>query len=165
MSKLAHTALGDLDHEMAGTRTMLARLPEAHLDFTPHAKSWPLYRLAAHLTDMPMWGAITINTSELDFASAPPNPPVGRTAAALLQQFDERLADFRKTLESTTDEALMESWTLRSGDHVIFSLPRIAVLRSMVMNHMVHHRAQLTIYYRLVGVSVPGHYGPSADET
>ncbi len=161
---LAQTALADLDHEMANTRKMLERLPEAHLDFTPHEKSWTLGKLASHLNDFPMWGAVTITTSELDFAQPMPPFTAPTTAAGFVAVFDERLDGFRKALETVTDEQLMEIWTLRMGAHVIMAQPKLAVLRTTVISHMIHHRAQLSIYYRLLGVSVPGLYGPSADE-
>ena len=161
---LVHVALADLEHEMANTRKMLARVPEAHLAFTPHEKSWTLGKLANHLTDFPLWGAVTITTSELDFAQPMPPHDVPTTAAGFVAVFDERLASFRTALSTVTDEQLMEIWTLRMGAHVIMAEPKLAVLRSTVISHMIHHRAQLSIYYRLVGVSVPGLYGPSADE-
>ena len=162
---LAHTALADLEHEMANTRKMLERIPEAHLDFTPHEKSWTLSKLANHLTDFGMFGAVTITTSELDFAQPqPPRAPTPTTAAGFVAQFDAELDGLRKALAAVTDEQLMETWTMRSGAHVISAMPRLAVLRGMVISHMIHHRAQLTIYYRLLGVPVPALYGPSADE-
>ena len=162
---LVHTALADLEHEMANTRAMLERVPEAHLDFTPHEKSWSLQKLANHLTDFGMWGEMTITTTELDFAQPqPPRPATPTTAAGFVAQFDAGLESFRKALAAVTDEQLMETWTMRSGAHVIMAMPRLGVLRGMVISHMIHHRAQLTIYYRLLDVPVPGLYGPSADE-
>jgi uncharacterized damage-inducible protein DinB len=161
---LVQTALADLEHEMALTRKMLERVPEAHLDFTPHEKSWPLQKLANHLTDFGMWGAVTITTSELDFAQPMPREDAPTTAAGFVAQFDARLADFKKALATVTDEQLGETWTLRMGAHVIMAEPKLSVLRTTVISHMIHHRAQLTIYYRLLGVPVPGLYGPSADE-
>jgi CTP:molybdopterin cytidylyltransferase MocA/uncharacterized damage-inducible protein DinB len=162
---LVHTALADLDHEMANTRKMLERIPEGHLDFTPHEKSWPLGKLANHLTDFGMWGEMTITTSELDFEQPmPPRPPTPTTAAGFVAQFDAGLEAFRTALATVTDEQLMETWTMRSGAHVIMAMPKLGVLRGMVISHMIHHRAQLTMYYRLLNVPVPGLYGPSADE-
>ncbi len=161
---LAHTALADLEHEMASTRKMLERIPEAHLDFTPHAKSWPLGKLANHLNDFPMWGAVAITTSELDFAQPMPPQTIPTTAAEFVAVFDERLEGLRTALATVTDEQLMETWTLRMGPQVLMAQPKLAVLRTTVISHMIHHRAQLTMYYRLLGVSVPGLYGPSADE-
>ena len=161
---LVQTALADLDHEMANTRRMLERIPEAHLDFTPHQKSWPLGKLANHLTDFGLWGEVTITTSELDFAQPMPPRTIPTTAAGFVAVFDERLERFREALATVTDEQLMETWTLRMGAHVIMAQPKLAVLRTTVISHMIHHRAQLTMYYRLLNVSVPGLYGPSADE-
>ncbi|MBL0169881.1 MAG: hypothetical protein IPP90_03980 [Gemmatimonadaceae bacterium] len=112
-----------------------------------------------------MWGVITLKQDVLDFAVPfPPGPPVPTTAAGFVAQFDERMAGFTAALAEATDAQMMETWTMKNGDEVLMAMPRIAVLRGMVVNHMIHHRAQLTIYYRLVGVPVPGLYGPSADE-
>lgn len=165
MSAIAAQALADLDHEIANTRRMLALVPADHLDFTPHPKSWPLQKLANHLTDFGTWGEITLTTDELDFAAPmPPQPPAPTTAEGFLAQFDERIARFKAELAEATDVQMMGMWTMRSGDHVIMSLPRVAVLRSSIISHMIHHRAQLTMYYRLLDIPVPGLYGPSADE-
>jgi CTP:molybdopterin cytidylyltransferase MocA/uncharacterized damage-inducible protein DinB len=161
---LVHTALADVEHEIANTRKMLERLPEAQLDFTPHEKSWPLGKLANHLTDFGMWGAVTITTSELDFEQPMPREAAPTTTEGFLAQFDARIDGFRQALATVTDEQLMETWTMRSGARVMMAMPKLAVLRGMVISHMIHHRAQLTIYYRLLGVPVPGLYGPSADE-
>lgn len=165
ISAIAQGALADLDHEIAGTRNMLERVPEAQLSFTPHAKSWPLQKLADHLTDFGTWGVMTLATDVLDFAAPmPPRPTAPTTAAAFVAQFDSRMAEFKALLAVATDEQLMQTWTMKNGDAVIMAMPRIAVLRNMIVNHMIHHRAQLTIYYRLLDVPVPGLYGPSADE-
>jgi uncharacterized damage-inducible protein DinB len=146
MSALAQTALADLDHEIANTRRVLERVPADHLDFTPHAKSWPLQKLANHLTDFGMWGEITLATDVLDFAAPmPPNPPAPTTAEGFLAQFDERIARFKALLDQATDAQLMATWTMKNGDAVIMAMPRIAVLRSFIINHMIHHRAQLDL--------------------
>ena len=165
MSTIAQSVLADLDHEIEQTRKMLARVPADHLAFTPHEKSWPLQRLANHLTDFPMWGEVTLRQDVLDFADPmPPAPPVPTTADGFVAQFDARMVGFRQALAEATDAQMMETWTMKNAGVTLMAMPRVAVLRSMVLNHMIHHRAQLTIYYRLVGVSVPGLYGPSADE-
>ncbi len=165
MSKIAEAALADLDHEIGLTRRMLERVPAAHLDFTPHKKSWTLQKLANHLTDFGMWGEMTLTTEVLDFAHPmPPGPPAPTTAEGFVAQFDERMARFKAALAAASDEQMMGTWTMRNGETVIMAMPRVAVLRGMVVNHMIHHRAQLTIYYRLLDVPVPGLYGPSADE-
>ena len=165
MPTLAQTALADFDHEFANTRRMLERIPEAHLDFTPHEKSWPLGKLAHHLAEFPMFGEVTVTQPGLDFAAPqPPRPPMPTTAEGFVALFDADLARFRAALDAASDASLLETWTMSSGAHVIMAMPRLAVLRGMVISHMIHHRAQLTIYYRMLNVSVPGLYGPSADE-
>ncbi len=164
-SQLAQGALADLEHEVANTRRMLERIPADQLDFTPHAKSWKLGKLANHLCDFPWWGAYTLKSTEINFADPmPPQPPQPTDAAGYLKQFDDRMDEFRANLAAATDAEMMETWTLRNGDQVLMSMPRIGVLRGMVISHMIHHRAQLTMYYRMLDVPVPGLYGPSADE-
>ena len=112
-----------------------------------------------------MWGAITIQQEGFDLAVPfPPAPPLPTTSAGFLARFDERMAGFTAALAAATDAQMMETWTMKNGDAVIMSMPRIAVLRGMVMNHMIHHRAQMTVYLRLLNLAVPGLYGPSADE-
>ncbi len=161
---IAQTAFADLDHEFANTRRMLERIPADHLDYTPHPKSWPLRKLAAHLTDFGGWGSYTIQHPVLDFATPqPPRPPMN-SAEDFLKAFDEGVAGFKAAMPGTTDEQMMETWTMKNGDAVIMSMPKLAVLRGMVISHMIHHRAQLTLYYRMLDIPVPGLYGPSADE-
>ncbi len=165
MSNLAKQALADLDHEIANTRRVLELVPADRLDFSPHAKSWPLQKLANHLTDFGWWGVVTLTTDELDFAAPqPPSPPLPTTAEGFLAQFDERIAAFKVELDKATDAQMMATWTMKNGDAVIMAMPRLAVLRGMIINHMIHHRAQMTIYLRLLDIPVPGLYGPSADE-
>jgi uncharacterized damage-inducible protein DinB len=165
MSMMAKTVLADLDHEMASTRTMLARIPAAHLDFTPHEKSWTLRKLATHLTDFPLWGQVTLQSTTLDFAAPQPPKPTLDTAEAFVALWDERMTGFKAALDAASDADLQVNWQATVGEQVVMSMPRIAVLRGMVLNHMIHHRAQLSIYYRLLNVPLPGLYGPSADES
>lgn len=165
-SSIAQSVLADLDHEVANTRKMLALVPADHLDFSPHTKSWPLQKLANHLTDFPTWGVITLKQDVLDMAVPfPTPPPMPTTGAGFVAVFDERMTAFSAALAGASDAQMMETWTMKNGDAVIMAMPRIAVMRSMIINHMIHHRAQLTIYFRLLNVPVPGMYGPSADET
>ena len=166
MSRIAKASLGDLEHEIANSRRVLERYPEGKDDFSPHPKSWPIHKLANHVASLVSWGPYTISTTVLDFAKdSPQQPERQNTAAGLVSVLDGEWAKFKEALAGTTDEAMLETWTLRNGEDVILSMPRIAVLRGIVVNHMIHHRAQLTIYYRLLDVPVPGLYGPSADET
>jgi uncharacterized damage-inducible protein DinB len=164
MKTLAQTVLLDLDQEFAGTRRMFERLPVEHAAFTPHVKSWPLGKLAIHLLDPPLWGEVTCTTTTLAFDGPMPAKVSPTTVPEFLQIWDERVSQFKATLSGMNDEAMEETWQATMGGRVIMSMPRITVLRTVVMNHMIHHRAQLTMYYRLLDVPVPGLYGASADE-
>ena len=155
--------LPEFDHEMGGLRKALERIPADKLAFKPHEKSWSLRELAGHLAQLPGWTQVTVTTTELDLAQ-PWEQPTLDTRDQILAVFDEQVSQARAALEGASGDDLMVPWTLKMGDDVIFSMPRIAVLRSFVMNHMVHHRGQLTVYLRLTGGSVPALYGPSADE-
>jgi uncharacterized damage-inducible protein DinB len=156
--------LPEFDHEFAGARKCLERLPADKFDFTPHPKSWPLRRLAAHVATIADWASITCEQADLDMSvKRAPSAPMN-SAAELVARLDDVVAKGRAAIASTDDAKMMELWTLKSGDHVVFTLPRAAVLRSFVLNHLIHHRAQLTIYMRMLDVPVPGLYGPSADE-
>ncbi|MBU6367378.1 MAG: DinB family protein [Gemmatimonadetes bacterium] len=157
-------ALGDLSHELANSRRMLERVPAEQLAWRPHAKSFTLGQLADHLCDMPMYGTITLTTATLDFAALPPRDPHPETVDGFLAKWDGRVAAYREALEAATDAQLQENWTATMGERVVMAMPRLAMLRGMVMNHMIHHRAQLSIYYRLLDVPLPGMYGPTADE-
>ncbi len=164
-SPIAQTALADLEHEITQTRRMLELVPSDQLDFSPHPKSWPLGKLARHLTDFGTWGKVTLTTDGLDFAEPfPPPPPIPSTAAGFVQMLEEGMDGFRAELAEATDVQLLSTWTMRNGEQVLMAMPRVAVLRGFVISHMIHHRAQLTLYYRLLGIPVPGMYGPSADE-
>ncbi len=156
--------LPEFDHEMAGTRKVLERIPLERYDWTPHPKSFSLGRLANHLAGLLRWGSGAMSSREFDFALGGYTPSQFRTSNSLLAGFDENLAATRAAIAGAADEAFHEPWTLRNGEHVIFTLPRVAVLRQMVFNHNIHHRGQLTVYLRLLDVPVPGLYGPSADE-
>lgn len=164
---IAQSMLPEFDQEMVTTRKMLGCVPEGTNDYKPHPKSMTLGRLAGHIAELPGWGATTLTTTELDFA------PVGgpafqpgffTTRAATLKLFDEQVAVARAALHQVSDADLMVTWTLKSGGKALMSMPRIAVIRSMVMNHIVHHRAQLGVYLRLLDIAIPGSYGPSADD-
>jgi len=159
--------LPEFDMEMASTRKVLERVPIDKTDFKPHAKSGSMGWLAWHVGDLPSWIVETINKDELDFAPVGvprPPAPVVDSREKLLASFDKKVADARVAIAGVSDEHLAMPWTLKAGGNTIFTMPRIAVLRSFVMNHLIHHRAQLGVYLRLNDVPVPGMYGPSADE-
>jgi uncharacterized damage-inducible protein DinB len=157
--------LPEFDQEMANTRKLLERLPEKIPDYKPHEKSMSLSRLAGHVAELPGWAAETINKEvlELDIAKYKPFEP--KTRQEVLDSFDKNSRQAREAIASVSDEQLGVTWSLKSTDgQVILSMPRSAVLRSVVMNHLIHHRAQLGVYLRLNEIEIPGMYGPSADE-
>jgi uncharacterized damage-inducible protein DinB len=159
--------LPEFDMEMASTRKMLERVPVEKGDFKPHAKSGSLGWLATHVADLPQWVVETVHKDELDFAPpGVPRPAPSRLESRdqLLSGFDAKVKAARAAIAGVSDERLGGPWTLKAGGKTIFTMPRAAVLRNFVMNHMIHHRAQLGVYLRLNDVPVPGMYGPSADE-
>lgn len=163
MSSIASSFLSDLEHEFASTRRMLERVPEAHLEFKPHEKSWPLKSMAKHVATIPGLGYAVLTTDTLAFDGPMPRYET-KTAADYVRVWDELAQQFRDALAKTTDDQLKQSWSATYGGKPVFQMTRIAMLRSMVLNHMIHHRAQLSMYYRLVDVPLPPMYGPSADE-
>ncbi|HEU4563690.1 MAG TPA: DinB family protein [Gemmatimonadaceae bacterium] len=154
----------DLDTELAATRRLLERFPAAHADWTPHEKSMPLARLAAHVAELPGFAEAILTTDEFDFATTPYQAHVARTAEELVALHDRASASARATLASMPEERLEEQWTLRAGDQVLLRGRRGKLLRQNLVSHIAHHRGQLTVYYRMLGVPLPGIYGPSADE-
>ena len=161
--------LAEFDQEMANLRKMLERVPEAKFAWKPHEKSFTMLNLASHVANIPTWTIQTFQQDQLDIAPAgqpPYKTPQAESAKHLLELADANIAAAKKALSTgITDEQMMKPWTLLSGGKAILTLPRWVVQRSFVMNHMIHHRAQLGLYLRLCDVSVPGMYGPSADET
>ena len=155
--------LPEFDHEMATTRKLLERVPDGHFDWKPHGKSFSLGQLAQHVATLPWWGQVTLQQTEFDVAANPQLAPVA-TRAALLDLFDRHSAATRQALNGKTDAELMAPWAFKNGAITVFSMPKVTVWRSFVMNHLVHHRGQLSVYLRLQDVPVPAMYGPSADE-
>ena len=160
---LVDMLLPEFDHEMATTRKLLERVPDDRLSWTPHAKSFTLGQLAQHVATIPMWGTMTLTLNELDLAGGFENPPA-ESRAALVKLFDNNAAKARMELTGKTDAELMAPWALKRGADTIFSMPKASVWRSFVMNHLVHHRAQLSVYLRMQDVPLPAMYGPTADE-
>jgi uncharacterized damage-inducible protein DinB len=161
---LRQIALGDLEHELALTRRVLERVPEEHFGWKPHEKSMSLGRLAAHLANLLRWQVITLQHDAFDLAASPPPADVPASREALLKTFDANLAALREAMEQADDALLSRPWTLRYGEKVVMQQPKVAVLRGMVISHIIHHRGQLSVYLRLLDVPVPAIYGPSADE-
>lgn len=167
MHSIAQAMLPEFDHEMANTRRVLERTPEERADWTPHHKSMSLGSLAVHLATLPAFASMALTQSESDMnppGGTPYRSPEWSGREAMLQMFDAAAGDARATLAGSSDADLMETWTFKYGGQTIFSLPRVAVMRSFVLNHIIHHRGQFTVYLRLNDVAIPGMYGPSADE-
>jgi uncharacterized damage-inducible protein DinB len=160
---LKDALLADFDHEMGTTRRLLERLPDDRLSWKPHAKSMSLGGLAAHLCSIPQWGATILNEPFFDLQTSPPNREEGTSRAAILAAFDDTVRKTRAAMDKT-DAQLQSLWTLRRGDQEMFTLPRIAAVRSFFLHHIIHHRGQLSVYLRLNDIPVPSIYGPSADE-
>jgi uncharacterized damage-inducible protein DinB len=164
----AETILPEFDHELAGTRKVIERIPDDKLDWKAHPKSQTMGWNANHLADLPGWAISIVTQPEFDFS--PPGGPRFQTSSLktvkeILALFDKNVAAARKSLAEIKDSSLGDPWTLRGGERgVIFTMPRGAVLRSFLMNHIIHHRAILCVYLRLNNIPVPGLYGPSGDE-
>ncbi len=148
---------------MGNTRKTLARVPFDKGAFQPHPKSMTMLALAGHVANVPSWANFTLRTPSLDLSTVSPNE-APESHEAMLAAFDEGASSALEALAAATDADLHAPWTLSMGEKVFFTMPRIAVLRSMVLNHLIHHRGQLTVYLRMNDVPVPAIYGPSADE-
>jgi uncharacterized damage-inducible protein DinB len=164
---LSEMLLPEFDEEMIPTRITLERVPADKFTWKPHEKSMTLVRLATHVAELPSWAIFTIGQDSLDIApvGAPPyQPPKVNSAQDLLDIFDKHKVAGRAAIAGAKDEHLLKPWSLLAGGKVIFTLPRYTVLRRSVINHLVHHRAQLGVFLRLNNVPLPAIYGPSADE-
>ena len=158
--------LMEWDMEMAGTRKSLERAPWDKAGWKPHPRSWSLGQLATHVARLPGWAKETLEQESLDLSAAnyAELEKIAESSGALVALFERNAAAGRAAIAAADDAAFMKPWSLKRGDTVYFTLPRLAVLRSFVFNHGVHHRAQLGVYLRMLDVPVPGLYGPSADE-
>jgi uncharacterized damage-inducible protein DinB len=158
--------LPEYDHEMATTRRVLERVPEQQFAWKPHDRSMTLGQLAGHLANLPFWAGPILKAEFFDLADlgndARPRVPASREA--LLKEFDAKVAATRQLIAGAGDPEMLARWTLKRGGEDMFSMPRIAALRSFVMNHSIHHRGQLSVYLRLQNVPLPAMYGPTADE-
>lgn len=154
----------ELKHEAASTKRMLERVPEGKFDWKPHEKSMTLGRLTTHVAELPGFLNSILTMDEFDFAKGHYKPSHAETPEELMNVFQQKLDEVVQTLQNTSDEKMRENFTLRSGDQVFATLPRMAAVRPMALNHIIHHRGQIAVYLRLLDIPVPGMYGPSADE-
>lgn len=161
---IAQSILPEFDREFAVLRTTLERVPEDKPEYKPHEKSMAMNQLAGHLAEIATWMGATLQADELDFATMDYKPFLMTSRKELLEFFDKNVKEAREVLASTSDETMMGMWTMRTGDTVHMTMAKVAVVRGFIMNHMIHHRAQLGMYLRLNDVPVPSMYGPSADE-
>lgn len=156
--------IAEMQHEAAVTRKCLERIPSEKFNWKPHEKSMEFSRLASHVAEMFAWTMPTVQDAELDFAKWEYKPFEPATTDDLVSFFDKNVEQAVQALENMTDAAFMDNWSLRNGEEIYFTMPKAAVMRSFVLNHIVHHRGQLSVYLRLNDIPVPSLYGPSADE-
>ncbi len=164
---IAEAVIPEFDQEMATTRRVLERVPEDKATWKPHPKSFSMGDLAAHLANLPIWGNLTMERTEFDL-----NPPDGEKwvspvysgRTGNLATFDANVASLRTILAGASDADYMVAWSLKNAGHTALTLPRVVVIRSFVLNHIIHHRGQMTVYLRINDVPLPSVYGPSADE-
>jgi uncharacterized damage-inducible protein DinB len=162
---IADSLLPEFDRETGMTRRLLERIPDGQFAWKPHEKSMTLGRLSEHLAELPGWAKVSIEQGGIDMATArPPEYVPPATRAAVLAMFDKNVAEARAALSGRSDAELMAPWTLRHQGKEVFTMPKAVVLRGFVMNHLIHHRGQMSVYLRLQNVPVPSIYGPSADE-
>jgi uncharacterized damage-inducible protein DinB len=160
---LTELILAELRQEAATTRKMLERVPDESFAWQPHEKSMTLGRLAAHVAGLHgTWLKTSLTQDEFDLADS--LPLKAESVSDILAAFDQNVSDAIEILQTQSDERLFTTWRLKRGGQVLFELPRWAVLRSMVINHIIHHRGQLSVYLRLLNVPLPSVYGPTADE-
>ena len=157
--------LAEFDHEMAVTRRLLERCPP-NFEWTPHPRSYSLGGLASHLARLPRWGEWILTNDGYDLVlDHTPQAPALDTLPDVLKMFDASVATARGLLTGQSDAELAAPWTLRKGGQKLMTLPRMSAFKTLVVNHAIHHRGQLSVYLRLLDVPVPPIYGPTADET
>lgn len=158
------TILAELKDEAAKSRAVLERVPMDKPDWAPHPKSMPLLRLAGHVAELHGWISYIIDADELDFATFEYKPPMPKDTAELLALLDTNVAKSVASLERCSDEELERDWTLRAGPTVFFTRRKDLTVRDTTLSHVVHHRAQLGVYLRLLDLPVPPTFGPTADD-
>ena len=153
----------EMEQEATTTRKMLERIPDDKYDWKPHEKSMTIQALSTHIAELPTWITMVLHTDELDFATAPYEPSTINNTTDLLDFFERSLADGKASLSQATEDHLEPTWTLRSGDQILSQSTKGEMIR-ITFSQVVHHRAQLGVYLRLLNIPIPGSYGPSADE-
>lgn len=160
---ISQSLLPEMKQEGASTRRMLEAVPFDNPGWKPHEKSMNLQHLAHHLAELTGWTSMIIHSNDYDFAKTSEQQAPPANKEELLKLYDDTLARAIKDVENVTDETLMTNWSLRNGETIYFTLPKVSMLR-INMNHIIHHRGQLSVYLRLNNIKVPGVYGPTADD-
>lgn len=161
--KINDILLAELKHEAKSTRALLELVPFDKSDFKPHEKSMTLQRLAVHCAEISGWWKECLVNDELDFAVGDFTPKVYNSLDDILALHDTLVSNAEKILNETAEEEFQKMWTMRNGEQIYFTMPKASVVRTWCMNHLYHHRGQLSVYLRLLDISLPGTYGPSAD--
>ncbi len=159
---ISETLLPEFDQEMVNTRAMLECVPEEKFGWKPHARSMTMGRLASHIAEMASWAVYTIKQDQLEL-TPDMKPFIATTKSELMDSLSSFVAAAREAIAGADDDHLLKTWSLVFGGKPVMSMPRVAVLRTMIMNHIIHHRGQLSVYLRLNDIPIPGMYGPSAD--
>ncbi len=165
--KIGESFLPEFDMEMAGTRKVIERVPDDKLDWKCHPKSNTMGWAANHLAELPGWVEGTFASDVWDMnppGGEPYQPPDLKSVKEIVELFDANVASARKTLASAPDEAFFQNWSLANAGETLMTMPKIAVVRTWVLNHSIHHRGHLCVYLRLNDIPVPALYGPSGDE-
>ena len=157
--------LPEFDHEMVTTRKLLDRVGDETFAYKPHDKSFAMGSLAIHIARIPTWTKITIDQDSLDLAAPGSTETAPKTKTELVTLFDENVRVAHDAIAAVPDDVLFKPWSLMNGTTTLLTMPKVAILRSFVMNHLIHHRGQLSVYLRLNNIPVPSIYGPSADES
>ncbi len=165
MLTLKDSVLSELDAEIAATRRLLERVPDNALEWRPHEKSMSLGGLATHLAQLPHWGTAILSGDGYDLERDATGHAAELTSRGdILRVFDRHSGEVRRALVESGDAQLAAPWSLSRGGHTVMSLPKLSALRRFLVNHLVHHRGQLTVYLRMHDVPLPPLYGPTADE-
>jgi len=160
---LAEIFSAELVHESQLTAKILALVPEASMDWQPHEKSMKLGALAAHVAEIFGWTVYTVLHDELDFAKLNYTPYVAKNGEDLVMYLKKNTVEALAAMQQASNESLKQPWRMRNGETIYFEMPRAQVMRGMVLNHIIHHRAQLGVYLRLLNIALPNIYGPTAD--
>jgi uncharacterized damage-inducible protein DinB len=161
---LIDPVLAELAHEAGTTRRLLDRIPQPHLGWKPHEKSMTLGRLATHIAEIPGWVGSIVEKDEFDVGVGGYVPPTIASVAEIVAMFDRNVAAAKEALKRQSNDRLLANWQLKKNGQLVVEMPRLGMVRSFLMNHVIHHRGQLSVYLRLQNVPLPSIYGPTADE-